>query len=87
MGTFTAYIQEGMRRATYEIIENPEPYYGHIPDLQGVYAVGATLEACRDELQSVLEDWILVGLRLGHTIPPLGEVVIPSGKFEPSEAA
>ena len=25
--------------------------------------------ACREELQSVLEGWIILGLRLGHTLP------------------
>jgi hypothetical protein len=34
-----------------------------------VWANADTLEACRDELQEVLEDWILIGVRLGHTLP------------------
>jgi len=29
------------------------------------------LEACRDELQEVLEEWIIVGLKMGHTIPAI----------------
>jgi len=28
-----------------------------------------TLEECREELQEVLEDWILFGLQLGHSLP------------------
>ncbi len=35
----------------------------------GVIAFGATLQECEKELQSTLEDWILVGLKLGHSIP------------------
>jgi hypothetical protein len=27
------------------------------------------LKECEDELRSALEDWILVGLKLGHTLP------------------
>jgi predicted RNase H-like HicB family nuclease len=64
-----------MARAHYEIIENgDEPYWSEIPGLQGVWAVGATLEAARSELQDALEGWILVGLHLGHDIPPIGDI-------------
>jgi predicted RNase H-like HicB family nuclease len=65
----TAYIQAAMRHAHYEILEDNEGFYGEILGFQGVWANAATLEACREELQSALEDWIVVGLRLGHTLP------------------
>ena len=65
----TAYIQAAMRRAKYEILSDDEGFYGEIPELQGVWANEDTLEACREELQSTLEDWLLVGLRMGHTLP------------------
>jgi predicted RNase H-like HicB family nuclease len=65
----TAYIQAAMRHAHYEILEDDGSFYGEIPDLQGVWANAPTLEECREELQSALEDWIALGLRLGHTLP------------------
>lgn len=67
----TDYIQAALRRAAYEILPDNEqpPYYGHIPDLQGVWANEATLEACREELRSALEDWLLFSLRRGLPIP------------------
>jgi len=67
----TAYIQAAMQRATYELLPDNEqpPYYGHIPGLQGVWANEATLEACRSELQSALEDWVLFSLQRGLTVP------------------
>jgi hypothetical protein len=34
-------------------------------------AFGKTLKECEYELRSTLEDWLLVGLRLGHSIPAL----------------
>jgi hypothetical protein len=34
-----------------------------------VWAEGETLEECREELQSTLEDWLLLGLQLGHRLP------------------
>ena len=65
------YIKAAMKRAKYEIIEDPNPFYGEIPDLPGVWANGPTLEACRDELEEVVEGWLLLGLRRGHHIPVL----------------
>jgi predicted RNase H-like HicB family nuclease len=58
-GVLTDYIRAAMRRAKYEILEDGT-FYGEIPDFQGVYANAPTLEACREELESALEDWILV---------------------------
>jgi predicted RNase H-like HicB family nuclease len=63
----TNYIQAAMRRAKYEILEDDGTFYGSIPDCQGVWANEQTLEDCRYELQSVLEDWILV--RIGDRLP------------------
>ena len=64
----TNYIQVAMRQAHYEILSDGEGYFGRIPDLQGVWANADTLEACREELQEVLEEWILIGLKMGHSI-------------------
>ncbi len=66
----TDYIRAALRRATYEILPDGT-IYGEIPGLQGVYANAGTLEACRDELQEVLEGWIVLGLRLGHRLPEI----------------
>jgi predicted RNase H-like HicB family nuclease len=70
----TAYIQAAMRRATYEILEDNEGFYGKMPGLQGVWGNATTLEGCREDLQETLEGWLLLGLRLGHTIPPVDGV-------------
>ena len=40
-----------------------------IAGFQGVWANADSLEACRDDLQSVLEDWLILGLRMGHELP------------------
>lgn len=65
----TSYIRAAMRQAHYELEDGM--FYGEIPEIQGVLAQGATLEECRDELESVLEGWILLGIRLGHKLPVL----------------
>jgi predicted RNase H-like HicB family nuclease len=66
----TNYIRTAMQKATYELLEDGT-FYGEIPDCQGVWANAATLEACREDLQDALEGWIILGLRLGHTLPIL----------------
>gem|GEM_PF-1259357 len=55
-----------MERAEYEIIDDPCPYYAHVPGLKGVWATGKSFEECRKELISTIEGWIVLGLRLGH---------------------
>jgi predicted RNase H-like HicB family nuclease len=65
----TAYINAAMRNAHYEILEGGEGYVGKIPGLLGVWANADTLEACRDELREVLEEWIILGLKMNHQIP------------------
>lgn len=57
-----------MRAARYEIMEDGE-FYGTIPLCPGTWATGATLEACRDELAEVLEDWVLLGVRARQPLP------------------
>jgi predicted RNase H-like HicB family nuclease len=64
----TKYIIAAMHKATYEILSDGT-FYGEIPGFQGVYANAETLEACREQLQEVLEGWIILGLRLRHPMP------------------
>ena len=77
------YIAAAMRRAEYKLLED-ETYWGEIPPLQGVWANADSLQECEDELESVLEDWIEVGLRFGDTIPEIDGVTVP---VQPKELA
>ena len=64
----TKYIQAAMQRAKYETLEDGM-FYGEIPGLQGVWGDGDSLDECREVLQEVLEEWIVLGLQLGHPLP------------------
>ena len=64
----TQYVQGAMKRATYEVLQDGT-FCGEIPGFRGVLANAPTLEECREELQEVLEGWIIVGLRMGHELP------------------
>jgi predicted RNase H-like HicB family nuclease len=64
----TAYIEAALEIAQYDKLEDGS-FAGEIPKFKGVIAFGKTLRECQDELRSTLEDWILVGLKLGHKLP------------------
>ncbi|WP_462272646.1 type II toxin-antitoxin system HicB family antitoxin [Methanohalophilus sp.] len=71
------YIQAALERAKYEIIEDEEePYYGEIPELEGVWATGTSLEECRNNLEEIIEEWLVLRLRRNLPIPPLGNHTI-----------
>ncbi len=61
------YVSAALRKARYEILAEDSSYYGEIPGFDGVYANAATLEACRDELREVVEEWIL--FRVSRNLP------------------
>ena len=72
----TDYLTAAMERAHYELIEDDEPFYGSIPGVEGLWATGATLEDCRRNLASTLEDWLLFSIHQGSTLPEIGGVRI-----------
>jgi len=67
------YVDQAMAQAVYDKLEDGT-FAGRIPSCKGVVAFGATLRECEDELRSTLEDWILVGLKLGHSLPVIGGI-------------
>jgi len=58
-----------MSHARYEILADDGTFYGEIPGLGGVYANADTLEACREELEEVLEEWLLLGISRHDPLP------------------
>ncbi len=64
----TEYIRVAIRGATHEILPDGT-FYGEIPGFQGVYSNSENLEDCREQLQEVLEGWIIFGLQVGHPLP------------------
>jgi len=67
----TDYVEQALANAVYDKLEDGTSA-GRIPLCKGVVAFGSTLREYEDELRSTLEDWILVGLKLGHTLPVIG---------------
>jgi len=70
----TQYLKAALRKAHYEILADDEQYYGEIADCNGVYATASTLEACRDQLEEVLEEWVLFRVHRNLALPVIDGV-------------
>jgi predicted RNase H-like HicB family nuclease len=80
------YVSQLLTYAVYDKLDDGT-YAGRIPQCRGVVAFGATLRECEDELHSTLEDWILIGLRLGHPLPVIAKINLNKDlAYEPVEA-
>lgn len=67
------YISQLLAYTVYDKMDDGT-YTGRIPQCGGVVAFGANLRECEDELHSTLEDWILIGLKLGHLLPAIAKI-------------
>ena len=76
------YIKSAMQLATYQLLDGGEGYFGEIPGFQGLWANAHTLEACQVELEEALEEWILLGLKLGHSLPEIEGMALNFTKVE-----
>ena len=70
---FAEYIAAALERAVYKTIEDEDPIFVSVPELQGAWATGKTVEEGRKELISVIEGWIALRLRMGRSIPTIGD--------------
>lgn len=71
----TEYIRAAMRDARYELMEDGR-FFAVIPACEGLWADADTLEGAREQLQDVLEDWILIKARQGDHFPLIAGVDI-----------
>ncbi|MEK7670622.1 MAG: type II toxin-antitoxin system HicB family antitoxin [Bacteroidota bacterium] len=66
----SAFIDAALRHAKYEMTEE-NLYYAEVPQLQGVWAQGKTLELCRAELIEVIEGWLFLKIKDSDALPVL----------------
>ncbi len=64
----TKYIDAAMHHAKYELIEDGT-IYAEIPGFDGLWANADTVKECRDELQDVLEGWLLLKIADHDPLP------------------
>jgi predicted RNase H-like HicB family nuclease len=62
------YLDHAMAQAEYDKLEDGT-FAGRVPPCLGVIAFAATLKGCEEELRATLEDWLLLGLKMGHALP------------------
>jgi predicted RNase H-like HicB family nuclease len=67
----TRYVDKALRRAHYQQLDDGS-FCATVAGLRGVIATGETLEACRDQLGEVIEEWILVRVARGLSVPAIG---------------
>ena len=53
----TEFITKQLKKAQYKLLKDGT-YFGEIPGLKGVWANKKSLEGCREQLRSALEDWM-----------------------------
>jgi len=81
----TDYVEAAMSQTVLEKLEHGS-YAATIPACRGVVAFGPDPGTCKDELRSTLEDWVLVGLRIGHTLPVIAGIDLNTPSHEPVDA-
>jgi predicted RNase H-like HicB family nuclease len=62
------YCQKAIEKAEYKKLDDGT-WYAEVPGFKGVWANAETVEDCRRELISVLEEWIVLRLRDGDVVP------------------
>jgi predicted RNase H-like HicB family nuclease len=76
-----SYLDAAMRHARFEPLEGDEGFYGEIPGFDGLWASASTSDACRDELASALEDWVVAGLQLGHELSSIDGLTLSAPRI------
>jgi len=62
------YCQKVIEEAEYKKLEDGT-WFAEISGFRGVWANGKTVEECRNELITVLEEWIILKLRDREPVP------------------
>lgn len=67
------YLESALASAEYDKLDDGT-FAGRIPPCKGVVAFGPTLRECELTLRSTLEDWVFLGLKLGHSLPVIAKI-------------
>jgi predicted RNase H-like HicB family nuclease len=66
-----AYVHAAVQNAVYEELPEDEGIFASIPGFDGVWASAETEEACKAELESVLEGWLELSMEQDMPVPAL----------------
>jgi len=62
------YVNKAVARAEYKKLDDGT-WFASIPDFDGVWANGTTVEGCRRELVEVMEEWLILKFKDIDPIP------------------
>jgi len=68
-------INEAMKRARFKTLADGT-VFGQIQGVSGVCAHESTPDQCREVLQEVLGEWLILKIRAHDTVPRLGRVTL-----------
>jgi predicted RNase H-like HicB family nuclease len=69
------YCQKAIEKAEYKKLED-DTWYAEVPGFKGVWSNGKSVEECRRELITVLEEWIILKLRDKDPIPEIDGLTV-----------
>ena len=69
------YIQKALENAKYKKLDS-KTWFVEIPEFEGVWANGKSVEECRKELVEVLEEWVILKIRDNDPIPVIKDIDI-----------
>ena len=64
------YCKKALEKADYRVLDDGT-WFAEISGFRGVWANGTTVEECREELITVLEEWIILKLSDREPIPEI----------------
>ena len=80
------YLERALQLAEYERDEN-SVIVARVPNADGFYAQGDTVEAARHELADVIEGNVILALQLGFEIPTLPGIEVAEQDFVQTQAS
>jgi predicted RNase H-like HicB family nuclease len=69
------YCQKALKKAEYKQLDHGT-WFAEIDGFQGVWGNGLTIKECRQDLLEVLEEWIILKLQDGDTLPIVDDLEI-----------
>ncbi len=69
------YCEKALKKAKYKKLKDGT-CFAEIDGFQGVWGNGLTIEECRQDLLEVLEEWIILKLQDGDTLPIVDDLEI-----------
>lgn len=79
-----AYIRAAIQHARLECVDGV--IAATIPEAFGLVAMGATEQACLDDLRARLEDWVQGSLAEGEALPAIDGIVLDRTNVRASSA-